>query len=271
MAPKIVNPALDIFCSSTKVKSSKMIACEKLDNNNLAPNFGITAGTGNNNNSSENIFIDIPTPSTRSISPLSSTSPGKDKSYGFFQNIYRKISLKSSDEISNMNRDEDSRSSSVDSCSSLSDRLQPVAKRQSSHCVKSTEQILALELSSTSSDSVSNSSRDADKSTRTSRRSSMRKLLENLNINTPARTRSLSCSSTSVNILNQKSLKQKTESKSSLFNTSSSTALANSTPSKPPPKKILRRPVSYTYLRGISGLPTQRVPRSSICCSYYGR
>jgi hypothetical protein len=41
---------------------------------------------------------------------------------------------------------------------------------------------------------------------------------------------------------------------------------AKSATVKPPPKKILRRPVSYTYIRGISGLNTQRVPRSSICC-----
>ncbi|XP_058464894.1 uncharacterized protein LOC131438713 [Malaya genurostris] len=248
-----------------------MLTCAKMDNNNLSPNIGITTGTGNNNNSSENIYIDIPTPPTRSISPLSSASPGKEKSYGFFQNIYRKISLKSSDEISNATRDDDSRSSSVDSCSSISDRLQDPPKRSSNPCVKSVDQILTLELSSTSSDSVSNSSHDVEKALRSSRRSSVRKLIENLSITTPIRSRSLSCSSTSVHILNQKSLKQKTESKTSLFSSNSSSALPNNTVSKPPPKKILRRPVSYTYLRGISGLPTQRVPRSSICCSYYGR
>uniref|UniRef100_A0A1B0FBM8 DUF4797 domain-containing protein n=1 Tax=Glossina morsitans morsitans TaxID=37546 RepID=A0A1B0FBM8_GLOMM len=37
---------------------------------------------------------------------------------------------------------------------------------------------------------------------------------------------------------------------------------------KPPPQRILRQPVSYTYLKGISGLPTQRVPRNSVCCQY---
>ncbi|KAL7733546.1 hypothetical protein ACLKA6_005015 [Drosophila palustris] len=41
--------------------------------------------------------------------------------------------------------------------------------------------------------------------------------------------------------------------------------------SKPPPQRILRQPVSYTYLKGISGLPTQRVPRSSVCCQYARR
>ncbi|XP_008544456.1 uncharacterized protein LOC130663750 [Microplitis mediator] len=32
---------------------------------------------------------------------------------------------------------------------------------------------------------------------------------------------------------------------------------------KKSPKKILRKPVSYTYVKGLSGLPTQRVPRTS--------
>lgn len=244
-----------------------MLTCEKMDNNNLCPSSGITAGTGinNNNNSRENIYIDIPTPSTRSISPLSSASPGKDKSFGFFHTIYRKISLKSNEEISI----DDSRSSSVDSCSSLSERLQAPPKRRSSPCVKLVDQISSLETSGTSSDSVDNS----DKSGRPSRRSSVRKLLESLSISTPTRTRSLSCSSTSVNFPSQKSLKLKAESKASLFssNSASATTTNTTTSSKPPPKKILRRPVSYTYIRGLSGLPTQRVPRTSICCSYYAR
>ncbi|XP_015122696.1 uncharacterized protein LOC107045079 [Diachasma alloeum] len=32
---------------------------------------------------------------------------------------------------------------------------------------------------------------------------------------------------------------------------------------KKSPKRILREPVSYTYVRGLSGLPTQRVPRNA--------
>lgn len=35
-----------------------------------------------------------------------------------------------------------------------------------------------------------------------------------------------------------------------------------------PPKTILRRPVEYVYVKGMSGLATQRVPRKSICCQY---
>ncbi|XP_026762903.1 uncharacterized protein LOC113521542 [Galleria mellonella] len=36
------------------------------------------------------------------------------------------------------------------------------------------------------------------------------------------------------------------------------------------PKRILRPPVTYTYVRGLSGLPTQRVPRHMVCCSPLG-
>lgn len=36
------------------------------------------------------------------------------------------------------------------------------------------------------------------------------------------------------------------------------------------PKRILRPPVTYTYVRGLSGLPTQRVPRHMVCCSTMG-
>lgn len=34
------------------------------------------------------------------------------------------------------------------------------------------------------------------------------------------------------------------------------------------PKSIYRRPVEYVYVKGMSGLATQRVPRKSICCQY---
>lgn len=36
------------------------------------------------------------------------------------------------------------------------------------------------------------------------------------------------------------------------------------------PQRILRPPVTYTYVRGLSGLPTQRVPRHNVCCSTLG-
>lgn len=36
------------------------------------------------------------------------------------------------------------------------------------------------------------------------------------------------------------------------------------------PKRILRPPVTYTYVRGLSGLPTQRVPVYSVYCNSNG-
>lgn len=36
------------------------------------------------------------------------------------------------------------------------------------------------------------------------------------------------------------------------------------------PKRILRPPVTYTYVRGLSGLPTQRVPRQTMNCNSLG-
>ncbi|XP_011186928.1 uncharacterized protein LOC105214920 [Zeugodacus cucurbitae] len=53
--------------------------------------------------------------------------------------------------------------------------------------------------------------------------------------------------------------------------TSSAALKSSKGKTKPPPQRILRQPVSYTYLKGISGLPTQRVPRSAVCCQYARR
>ncbi|XP_053675093.1 uncharacterized protein LOC128725377 [Anopheles nili] len=257
----------------------------------------------------DSFYIDIPTPSTRSVSPLSaSVSPGKEKSFSFFKSVYRKISMKSTDELDQLHGvhggDEDSRSSSVDSaCSSISDHREQRSAdgKQLDNGGHLQLQLASLGLSSASSESavsgdatkrVDGSGGDGDESgregtcdgakeyRRKSRRSSVLKLLESLAINAPIRSRSLSCSNSSVNnLLHMKGRESRAESKCSLFSTNSASNGSSATggervakeSSKPPPKKILRRPVSYTYLRGISGLPTQRVPRSSICCSYYGR
>lgn len=39
---------------------------------------------------------------------------------------------------------------------------------------------------------------------------------------------------------------------------------------KPPPKRILRSPVKYVYVKGWSGLPTQRIPVSKNYVGYQG-
>ncbi|KAM3966452.1 uncharacterized protein ACR2FA_012759 [Aphomia sociella] len=50
----------------------------------------------------------------------------------------------------------------------------------------------------------------------------------------------------------------------------SSTENSRQPKKQPQPKRILRPPVTYTYVRGLSGLPTQRVPRHMVCCSSLG-
>uniref|UniRef100_A0A182JLF6 DUF4797 domain-containing protein n=1 Tax=Anopheles atroparvus TaxID=41427 RepID=A0A182JLF6_ANOAO len=280
---------------------------EKLD---IGGNSGLSvSGTGRHRRHADSpcapmmmdsFYIDIPTPSARSISPMSaSVSPGKDKTFSFFKSVYRKISLKSNEQLDQLgvHGDEDSRSSSVDSCSSISDRDRDRGKDDRvSRCSSASKLQLKLSnlaLSSASSDSAVSSCSRADstkeepqddgpleessgakENRRKSRRSSVLKLLESLAIHAPMRSRSLSCSNSSVNnLLNAKGRESRAESKCSLFSTNSASHGSSNgkDASKPPPKRILRRPVSYTYLRGISGLPTQRVPRSSVCCSYYGR
>uniref|UniRef100_A0A182PW25 DUF4797 domain-containing protein n=1 Tax=Anopheles epiroticus TaxID=199890 RepID=A0A182PW25_9DIPT len=304
-----------------------MMTLDKLDTG--------SSGTGRHRRHAESgtpepmdgFYIDIPTPSTRSVSPMSaSVSPGKEKSFAFFRSVYRKISLKSSQDAEldrlgirqNEEDDEeeeedgeeecDSRSSSAGSCSSISDHRRAGSKRPGRNTLQL--QLSNLPLSSASSDSgvggaspgkrtdgaaeeVAGEGGGAEgtkENRRKSRRSSVLRLLESLAINAPIRSRSLSCSNSSVNnLLHLKGRESRAESKCSLFSTSSGGVRGGGgggggggvggsggerlgkESSKPPPKKILRRPVSYTYLRGISGLPTQRVPRSSICCSYYGR
>lgn len=191
------------------------------------------------------MFIDIPT-KFRSVSPLS-PSPCRDRNLNFFEMISRRFGRRSHDELCYQhNGEEDSRSSSTDSCSSTSGR-----------CVVSTNNVhnsnMELNCSSSSDSSSTTSSNSGDsssdvnnKASRTHRRStsSLRKALESFSISS----RSLSCSSTPSKEQKQKKLK-----------------------TSPPPKRILRQPVSYTYLKGMSGLPTQRVPRSSVCSHYSHR
>ncbi|XP_037929137.1 uncharacterized protein LOC119663577 [Teleopsis dalmanni] len=112
--------------------------------------------------------------------------------------------------------------------------------------------------------------------------SSIRRAFESFSLSS----RSLSCSGASPTPPNDSTTGKNNIQKSALKSTSNtelnkrasiSTTTNNSstksskTKSKPPPQRILRQPVSYTYLKGISGLPTQRVPRSSVCCQYARR
>ncbi|XP_055324545.1 uncharacterized protein LOC129579053 [Sitodiplosis mosellana] len=204
------------------------------------------------------IFIEIPTMNkSRSVSPIS-PSMYREKNTGFFDMLSRRFGRRSHDELYfSHNGEEDTRSSSTESSSSTS--AHPLATRNDGSN-KPRDQITASNKqrhyiqncacefgqnceSHSSSDSSSDSVEQTPNGLHAHRRStsSIRQAIENLSIST----RSLSCSSTGKD---QKVKKNKKPS--------------------PQPKCILRQPISYTYLKGMSGLPTQRVPKSSVCCHY---
>lgn len=199
------------------------------------------------------MFIDIPTNKSRSVSPLSA-SPPRERTHGFFDVLTRRFGRRSHDDICYTHHgEEDSRSSSTDSCSSSS------GGHTSNSANSNRNYTSNLEIScSSDSSSSSNSREEAVHTTATARNhrrstSSLRRALQSLSISS----RSLSCSST----LNQAR-------ESSADNTP---AKAKKTKKPVAPKRILRQPIAYTYLKGMSGLPTQRVPRSSVCCHYANR
>lgn len=117
-------------------------------------------------------------------------------------------------------QDEDCRSSSTDSNSSHS--------HTSSAISPDTREAYS------SSDTGSDDSPERRRRHR-STTASFRKVFQNLSISS----RSHSCSS---------------------GNSDTDKSRSRTTKKNPQPKKILRPPVTYTYVRGLSGLPTQRVP-----------
>lgn len=205
------------------------------------------------------IFIEIPTLNkSRSVSPVS-PSMYREKNTGFFDMLSRRFGRQSHDELYfPHNGEEDTRSSSTTSTESYSStsvhpndgsnkpRDQTATSNKQRHYVRNCACDFGQNCefghssSDSSSDSVENTTPNGLHVHRRST-SSIRQAIENLSIST----RSLSCSSTGKD---QKVKKNK----------------------KPPPqpKCILRQPISYTYLKGMSGLPTQRVPKSSVCCHY---
>jgi hypothetical protein len=177
-----------------------------------------------------------------------STSSGKEKNLGLFNMLCKKFSRRPN---YGLNCDEDSRGSNSNSCTASDEKLCNFKK--DSHASN-------LELSYSSSDNNSNNSSDTVTSKRTSRSDSVTQI------------------KTSKTRLNHSTLSIRRAFQSLSLITSPNKSLScNNTPAKTStqakikdaqPKRILRQPVHYTYLKGISGLPTRRVPRSSVCCSY---
>lgn len=205
------------------------------------------------------IFIEIPTINkSRSVSPVS-PSIYREKNTGFFDMLSRRFGRRSHDELYfTQNGDEDTRSSSTESCSSTSVQLaarndglkkphdQITTSNKQRHYMQNCpcefrQHCESNSASDSSSDSVEHTTSNGLHVHRRST-SSLRRAMESLSVST----RSLSCSSNGKDQKIQKKTKKQ----------------------PPQPKCILRQPVSYTYLKGMSGLPTQRVPKSSVCCQY---
>ncbi|XP_066154977.1 uncharacterized protein [Euwallacea fornicatus] len=122
---------------------------------------------------------------------------------------------------------DESRSSSSDSCSSSGGHTSRISKERS---------VSPNHISSSSSDSGSDVQTLRNRHHHSTSAESLKKVFQNLNLYH----RSQSCSNT-------KEIKRKKEKKVQ--------------------KSILRHPTSYTYVRGLSGLPTQRIPRGYNNCN----
>lgn len=222
------------------------------------------------------IFIEIPTVDnnkSRSVSPVS-PSIYREKNTGFFDMLTRRFGRRSNDELYySQNGDEDTRSSSTESCSSTSvqfaDRNEnkvnkPCKQHMTTNChaCNFTPNRNGLNSASDSSiDSMIDNNNIMTSSATTTptsglhvhRRStsSLRRAIQNLSI----LSRSQSCSSTITTTEKDQKIIKKTAKKTTQS-------------SQPQQQKcILRQPISYTYVKGMSGLP-QRVPKSTVCCHY---
>lgn len=215
------------------------------------------------------IFIEIPRNKSRSVSPVDRS---EIKNTGFFDMLSRRFGRRSNDELYFTNGDEDTRSSSTESCSSTSVQFadrndkkmnnnQPCKQHMTPNCRACNFGSNRTGLNSASDSSIdsmidnimnTNTAISANTTATTNglhvhRRStsSLRRLLvQNLSI----LSRSQSCSSTATEQKTTAEVKKSTKKSQS----------------------ILRAPTSYTYLKGPSGLP-QRVEigrGGPVCCHY---
>ncbi|KAJ8958095.1 hypothetical protein NQ318_006023 [Aromia moschata] len=145
-----------------------------------------------------------------------------------FRAISRKLARRSNEDL-NYTGDPECRSSSSDSCSSSSTSRSSRTKKETNSGDSGFRSLSPNHISSSSSDAGSDIQQRVRHHHSTSAES-IRKVFQNLSLNA----RSQSCNNT----------KEKRKNK------------------KPAPKRILRQPVSYTYVKGLSGLPTQRIPRN---------
>lgn len=180
---------------------------------------------------SENLLMTLSAAESRSVSPMTPSPSREIRGLRLFRAIGRKLGRRSTEDIANASEDADSRSSSTDSCSSTSAGHCPGIKTAGSSSDSEYRSSSLRHISSSSSDAGSDIQTSKHRHHHSTSAESVRKVFQNLTVTA----RSQSCSSTKEN-------KRK---------------------SKKAPKRILRSPVTYTYVKGLSGLPTQRVPRNT--------
>lgn len=228
--------------------------------------------------------MNVPRQSPRSISPI---SPSRSEGHraGLLSAMVKRFHGRKSSQESRLDfQPEDDSGCSTDSCSSAGANLS-----------SSNYSSILSNLTATSQDDTSSncSAEERPKSLKHSKMSvhfrstsSLRRALRSLSIST----RSLSCTSGSdrrryedeeeedvdeaceahfeyEKRVSFKTVPAETQSHQSVkISKRASNLIAQRSKTPPPQRRILRQPVSYYYIKGMSGLPTQRVPRSSVCC-----
>lgn len=175
-------------------------------------------------------------------SEVSHIATPKGLKYSFIQAISKKFIRKSREDLQ-----EDDRRSSITDSSSFSpgsdcSRLRKSNKSSTFTDENSLQTPFSQHISSSSPNVANSGMIVRNKRYYSTSADSIMRVFENLTIST----RSKSCSGAD---------KDKKETKKK---------------QKPPPKRILRSPVKYVYVKGWSGLPTQRIPVSRKYTSYPG-
>lgn len=181
------------------------------------------------------MLMAIATPDSRSVSPMTPSPSREMRGIRLFRAISRKLARRRSRDEPAFGEDIDSRSSSTDSCSSTSAGRCARSKKldtNSSSAESGFRSVSPHQISSSSSDAGSDIASSKHRHHHSTSAESIRKVFQGLSINS----RSHSCTNT-------KDTKRKSSKKTT-------------------PKKILRSPVTYTYVKGLSGLPTQRIPKN---------
>lgn len=236
--------------------------------------------------------MNVPPMSPRSISPISPSRseghPQTSQRSGLLSGLSRRFGRKSSQDSRLDYQPDNDSGCSTDSCSSAGANLSSsnyssiLSNLTTSQDDSSSSNNFGENLSSCSTDGGRVKSLKHSKSSVHFRStSSLRRALRSLSIST----RSLSCTGSRERSMAREeedddehfeyekrvSFKagpedSPTSSASSKRNGKRQTLISQRSKTPPPQRRILRQPVSYLYLKGISGLPTQRVPRSSVCC-----